>query len=169
MSDLLSEFKAESLSLIDQMVVLLESCEAGTGTHAEVEQFGLFADRIMGMAKQLLISQRIRPRDLNLISQFSQLCKILGYKSAQLGLHDGLWPIAIGVLLDSSEELKRLIQGLHQDTAPEVGAPTAPLLTRLEWLNDQFAADIDGGVPMSQVQQIFADIKTSEGDERPKR
>ena len=163
MSDIVREFKAESLALIEQMLVLLEICETPQGQPSEIEKFGLFADRIMGSAKQLSFDQSVSSVDLTMIVQLSELCKILGYKSAKLKPQEGLWSVAVGVLLDATDELRRLIAEF-QAKSQLAGGLAAGLIARLKWLNEQFAADIDGGVPMSQVQNLLNHLKSDSND-----
>ena len=161
MSDLLNEFKAESASLIEQMLDLLTDCEAGTLLPNEAQKFGLYADRIMGTVKQLSISQGGGSEALGAIAKFTELCKILGYKCTQLPPNDGLWPVAVAVLLDSTEELKQLIENFEAEREAGAISVTKTLLDRLQWLNEQFADNIQGGVPMSQVQILINTLKPS--------
>jgi hypothetical protein len=147
MSDLMNEFKSESRTLIGQMVEILELCESGAAGPVKLETFGQLADRIMGAAKILEVNLGDQAGQLASVAQFTQLCKLLGYKCAQLSPGSGLWPVSVPLLLDATEELRMLVEGLDEKTGPPVFRRA--LLDRLAWLNEQFGSDIDGGVPVS--------------------
>lgn len=163
----MNEFKSESIELIDQMIGILESCEAGESEPVSMENFGQLADRMMGGARQLDSSLGGGHAHLTSVARFTQLCKLLGYKASQLGSESPLWLLAVGVLLDASGELKILVGGLEESESKAVSAVNAALLDRLQWLNQQFDDNIDGSVPMStgrivdpiQVQALFDQLK----------
>ncbi|MGE0763775.1 MAG: hypothetical protein AB7N80_10900 [Bdellovibrionales bacterium] len=157
MTDLMREFQAESLGLVEQMLELLETCESGSGEPIQLEKFGQYADRIMGASRQLLTQREGDALVLGVVAQLAELCKVLGYKTAQLAAEHGLWPVAVGVLLDANEELRRLI--VEVSGASSKTNVAQALLERLNWLNQQFSASIGGGVPMSQVEQMIDQLK----------
>jgi hypothetical protein len=161
MSDIAAEFKAESASLVMQMIELLEACEETGGDTVRLEKFAMYADRIMGACRQLMSVQSMKSIDLWTIDQLAQLCKLLGYKTSRLMDLKGLSPVAIGILLDASEDLKLWIEGRPSDA-------TTDLLDRLHWLDQQFTSDITGEVPLSQAAGLIDRLKQSLKSSKPK-
>ncbi len=167
MTDLMSEFKSESSDLVNQMTALLEQCEEGAAGPDSMEKFGQLADRIMGAARQLeRISAGVHS-DLTTAAELTQLCKLLGYKSAQLDAKGALWPVAVGVMLDATEELRRLLNGVDMSRPSVASAVENAIIDRLQWLNQQFHKSVDGSVPMSSgrimdqnyIESLFAKLK----------
>lgn len=163
MTDLVNEFKAESVGLIEQMVELLEACEEGRGQAAHLDKFAQFSDRIMGAARQIATKGRPEMMTLLVIGKFAQLCKLLGYKTAQLPVQNELFPVAVGVLLDACGELHEKIKGLGNVVIKSPDKVTKTLLERLSWLNHQFNPDIEGGVPIKLVDDLILDLNSDSG------
>lgn len=167
MADLMNEFKSESEDLVNQMIGILESCESGASGPVAMEDFGQLADRMMGGARQLVSNLGGDHSSLTSVAKFTQLCKLLGYKASQLGPTSALLPVSVGVLLDASEELRTMIVNLKEQDGGGSAVVSTALLERLKWLNEQFGANIDGGVPMSsgriidpnQLNALFDQLK----------
>ncbi len=173
MTDLVDEFKVESLVLVKQMGESLELCETGQGKAGDLEKFAQLADRIMGSAQQIGTIERPDLTVILLISKFAELCKILGYKTSKLPVGQELYRIAVGVLLDAHGELDRLIAGLSSERVDHADQISTTLIERLKWLNLQFSPEIQGGVPISQVEALFENLSDSSdqatiGKVRPK-
>ncbi len=167
MSEFLSEFKSESLELVTQMLEILESCEAGALPPEKLEDFGQYADRIMGAAKMLVSMAGDQTGELGTIGQFTQICKLLGYKGAQIKADTGLWPVTIALLLDVSEELNRLIGMVGAADTNGNSKITSALLDRMQWLNKQFAEGLSGTVRLAgdkavdstQIEKLIQNLK----------
>lgn len=167
MTELLVDFKAESVELATQMLDILEQCEAGTKGPAALEEFGMFSDRIMGAAKTIVLQLPEYEVRLKAISEFTELCKLLGYKTSQLKINSGVWPVALAILLDAAEEIMKMINAITDESAEKNKNLLAKtLLDRLAWLNQQYSSDIQGTVPMrghditdsSEVQDLLTKL-----------
>lgn len=145
MSELLRNFKQETLELVEIMVQKLESAEEGDESSELLSTFAQLSDRIMGGAKQLEMDGY---QGAGRIADLSALLKVLGYKASRLEPFSSLLTVSIGVLLDATGELKNMINQLGEGK-PAEGTWLSSLIDRLEWLDSQFGPEIHGGVPDS--------------------
>jgi len=172
MKELLNEFKSESHDLCKRMISILEDCENNPGQCKRLEEFGQLADRMMGGAKIFIMNVGDDSGRMEVVAAYTELEKLLGYKGAQLPAGSGLLPVVVGLLLDATELLARVVDSLGTEdstAAEELVAKT--FLDRLEWVNSQFDASISGAVPLvhkrldqSQIQKLIETLKRARFD-----
>lgn len=136
---ILSEFQAESKKLLQQMTKILEDCQDKKSPALRLEDYGNLVDRIMGGAKSmaLILSTELHP--LHKISDYAEVCKVVGYKTSQIKDHDAFFEICIALLLDATEVLGELLDKLMTLKSKEVNdLITVKILDRLRWVSGKF-------------------------------
>ncbi len=139
MDELLIDFKTESSDLIHQMMEILETVETDHSQQSSLERYGQFADRIMGGAKSLLMAIDTGHDFITMISNYTELCKAVGYQASQIEDNNEFLNIVIALLLDGTEVLEQLVETVGTSkslTIQEVVTET--FLERLKWVSKQF-------------------------------
>jgi hypothetical protein len=163
MDEILDEFKSESKGLIEEMLGILEEVEDDPSKLARLEDYGLLADRIMGTAKSLSV-QGVGSAEIDRIGTYGELCKLVGYKGAQLVAKPQLASVVVALLLDATEMLDQMNDALDTTSALNINSLLSDtFLDRLRWVSRQFDADLRGTVAVSGAQlaqdQIDAILK----------
>ena len=140
--DILNDFYDESNGLIAELVELLESMESDFSQIERLKEYGNKIDRIMGAAKSIALMAE-PDHGLNLISDYTSLCKLVSYKAAEMKNNPKLYDVTVALLLDATEALKILI--------PQVNIPMEELkkkispnfIERVRWISGQFTKQVD--------------------------
>lgn len=158
MDELLTEFKAESKGLAEDLVNILEEIEGKFSQYKRLEEFGQIVDRIMGGASSL--AHAINVPQLVQISKYSELCKLVGYKGSQNTSDEQLYTIVVAFLLDAVEMLQIMIDNLGDDHAKPIKELVSnTFLDRLRWIDKRFAAGLRVSVAVkSDKEQSQDDI-----------
>lgn len=165
MTEIIAEFKSESLNLLEELNGILDDCEAGGAGPESLKTCGMLADRIMGAAKGLALQVEQGRDSFMMIGELAQLYKLLGYKGAQLENKSELWNVAVGVMLDAISQFKEIIASVDASEPLRGSRLTKAMIDRLYWLDEQFASNISGTVPMSgaqdekQIKELFNKLK----------
>ena len=160
-TEIVRDFLKESKALIEIMTDQLESVEVDITDFKLLAEFGNNVDRIMGGAKSLAM---MYPQNVALtkISDFSALCKAVGYKASNSRNNESLISTSVALLLDAVEALELLLDNL--DASDEELREFIPkeFLERLKWVSDQFEDNISASVDAGNVdksQEITALLK----------
>lgn len=139
MDELLVDFRNESETLVAQMTAILEDVETDFSKIKGLEQYGQIADRIMGGSKSLLMAITDNQAAVKTISNYTELCKAVGYQASQIVENDNLLTIVIALLLDATELLQSLVTNLGTEKQAEIKEIISEtLLARLKWASEQF-------------------------------
>ncbi|MFN3454421.1 MAG: hypothetical protein ACK41T_05620 [Pseudobdellovibrio sp.] len=156
--EILNDFYEESKGLIEELVDLLESMEGDFSQIERLCEYGNKIDRIMGTARSIAL---MAPPDhgLNLISDYTSLCKVVAYKAAEVKSNPKLYEVTVALLLDATEALEVLIPKLElpMDELKKCISPN--FIERVRWVSGQFIkqteapqiASTTGSNPMGQA------------------
>ncbi len=150
--EILSAFVEESNSLALRLGEILEVVEGDLSQSSKLEEYGNLVDRMMGGAQSLSL-QLVNCKPLILIGDISALCKAVSYKAAQVKNNPSLVEISVALLLDATEILEEVLDGISESTADPATSETelkkhfSPhFIERLRWVSSQFSADLRGTV-----------------------
>lgn len=138
--EIVEDFVSESKTLIEEMTDLLEGIEGDFSQVSKLADYGNAVDRIMGGAKNLaLLVSGDHP--LRMISDYTALCKAVGYKASQIKNNEQFYDICVALLLDATETLDTLIDNMDKDA--KVLRETIPgaFIERLRWVSHQFTEE----------------------------
>lgn len=128
LKEIVEEFCNESDELIDLLYSTLDDFEETSNVQA-LEQFGQIIDRIMGAAKSIGAQKT---------GQFSELGKVIGYKSSQTN-DPQLLKITHAVLSDNVNIVETLLKNIRKTQEEKVdGINLDAFGSRLKWLSEKF-------------------------------
>lgn len=143
---ILAEFQTESKKLLNEMKIILEDCGTGAAPALRLEEYGNLVDRIMGGAKSIAVVLTVQVHPIYKVSDYAEVCKVVGYKTSQIKDHDAFFEICIALLLDATEVLEELVLGLRTMDQDDVnGLITQKILDRLKWVSGKFGEDGQAG------------------------
>lgn len=145
---ILDEFLTEAQGLIDNMLETLEGIEGDFSQIQKLQDYANQVDRIMGGAKSLALMVD-KTHALHLISDYTALCKAVGYKASQIKNNPQFYDICVALLLDASETLNLLLKRLDQPADQLKKQFSNTFLERLHWVSDRFSADVSATVSSS--------------------
>lgn len=151
--EIVEDFVSESKILIEEMTDLLESIEGDFSQVSKLAEYGNAVDRVMGGAKNLalLVSE---DHALHMISDYTALCKAVGYKASQIKNNEQFFDICVALLLDATETLDELLDNIYQETKDLRETIPGAFIERLRWVSNQFsgeyAASVGAGAPAEQ-------------------
>lgn len=129
MREIVVDFCNESLELLDEMEECLDNFEDDPSDTSQLEKFGQVVDRIMGAAKSV---------GANEVANFSELGKIIGYKSSQVN-DQALLGVTNAILFDTVDILREMVKNiLDQKTKFLKDINTEAFGSRLRWLSEKF-------------------------------
>jgi len=138
MDEIIEEFKEESSQLVQNLIEILENAEDNPGSSEKLEEYGQKVDRIMGSAKTMVMTSD-EPGEFEMIGQYAELCKSIGYKGSQIQNNESLYNVTVGLLFDATESLEGLINKIGQKSSfSKDEVMSQPFLERLKWLSTQF-------------------------------
>jgi hypothetical protein len=138
MDEILQEFKRESHELVQHLLAILEQAEGDFTKVRSLETYGQIVDRIMGGA-QTLAALDTRLKTVHTIGKYAELCKSIGYKGSQIADNEELYHVTVGLLLDGTEMLDRMVDSLDDHAGKTMDDfVTSHFLERLIWLAAQF-------------------------------
>lgn len=97
MDELVVDFKAESLTLIGEMLAILEAIEGDASKFTQLEQYGQIVDRIMGASKSLAMMDPKLKSMMEPIGKYAELCKEVAYKGSQVPNNEALFNAVVGL------------------------------------------------------------------------
>lgn len=140
-SEIIKDFVIESKTLVEELVVILETVEGDFSKVGQLADYGNGVDRIMGGAKSLAI---MAPPEhaLYMISDYAAVCKAVSYKAAQINNNKQFFDICVGLLLDATETLGELLNQIDKDSTTLKQSIPQAFIERLNWASDQFAVHV---------------------------
>lgn len=137
-ADILNDFYEESNTLIEEMTQLLEDMEGDFSQKENLKVFANKVDRIMGAAASIAMMTD-QDNGLNLVTDYTSLCKVVAYKAADITDNVKLYDVTVALLLDGIEALNVLIQKVSLPAADLKKLISPNFIERLRWISDQFS------------------------------
>lgn len=143
--EIVKDFVNESKTLIEDLIDLLEGIEGDFSQVQKLAEYGNGVDRVMGGAKSLAMSA---PADhaVHLISDYTALCKAVGYKASQIKDNQNLFDVCVATLLDGSETLSTLLDRIDEPLSTLKNSIPQAFIERLRWVSGKFSDDIAASV-----------------------
>lgn len=146
MDEIIEEFKSESHELVQHLLSILEEAEDDFTKVRSLDTYGQIVDRIMGGAKTIAVTDPSLTT-VEAIGKYSELCKAIGYKGSQIKDNVQLYNVTVGVLLDGTEMLDEMLDGMVVGNEKSVDDfMTSHFLERLTWLAGQFGDEYRSSV-----------------------
>jgi hypothetical protein len=162
--ELVRDFKFESKQLTIRLLELLEACEGDFSRVANLEEFGQTVDRIMGGAASLNLLFETPNERITLITNYSELCKAVGYKASQIKDNPQFYDICVALLLDATETLDVMID--MADSEDQMSGLkeliSTTFLERLKWVSNQFGADVRATVGVDSNSSKLGQVDIDE-------
>lgn len=158
--EIVEDFISESKILIEEMVDLLEGMEGDYSQVSKLAEYGNNVDRIMGGAKSLAL---LVPAGhaLHMISDYTALCKAVGYKASQIRDNRQFYDICVALLLDATETLDALVDNIHEDSQVLRQIIPQAFIERLRWVStkfsDEYSMSVDAGASEKKMAQTEID------------
>lgn len=153
--EILKEFQVESKRLVVQALEVLEKAEGDIAQARDLEDYGMYVDRIMGGAKSLAVSIPQPEHIIHKIGDYSALCKAVGYKSSQVWDNETLYDICVAVLADATDILADMIDELLARPGAKVeDFLDQHLIDRLRWLSEQFGSEYRESVDVNKKDRL---------------
>lgn len=144
-NEILKDFLVESKKLVQEAHDLLESVEGDMTQVQRLQDYGNAIDRIMGGAKSIAI---LAPPDhsLHLISDYSALCKAVGYKTSQIIENENFYNTCVALLLDATETLQGLLDNTDKSSTDLKKMFESTFIDRVRWVSEKFSSDFNASV-----------------------
>lgn len=139
--EIIREFVSESKQIVSECLNLLESIEGNYSQVSLLETYGNNIDRIMGGAKTLGLDLS-EESVLSMISDYAAVCKNVGYKAAQIKNNEAFFNVCVGLLIDGSEMLSRLLDKAELPLADVKKTIPEEFIGRVRWALQQFSSDV---------------------------
>ncbi len=140
------EFIEESRNIIKDLNLVLEQAEAGSENARNLATYGQMTERILTRATALAMKMASksagRNNTIEKIADYAAVCKVVGYKTAQIKDNPGFYSTCVALLLDATEVMSEMFNLLEQDQ--EINAKAVISLTlieRLKWVSGKFSSD----------------------------
>ncbi len=163
--EIVEDFVAESKTLIEELIDLLESIEGDFSRVQELANYGNNVDRIMGGAKNLALMATDN-HALPMISDYAALCKAVGYKASQIKDNEQFFNICLALLLDATETLEVLLAHIYDGADVLRSIIPEAFIERLRWVSQQFSDEYSMSVNTGQSEKK---MKQSEIDDLLKK
>ncbi|PIS11545.1 MAG: hypothetical protein COT73_03390 [Bdellovibrio sp. CG10_big_fil_rev_8_21_14_0_10_47_8] len=152
--EILEDFLSESKDLMGKMVSTLEACEGDFSQVKGLEDYGLNVDRIMGAAKSIAMMVPEDPNHLiHKVGDYAAVCKAVGYKASQIRDNVQFYDICVALLLDGTEVLEAMVDGLSNGRNEIKGLFSQTFLERLRWVSSQFGEEYRASVDIHKGQK----------------
>lgn len=139
--EIVREFVSESKQIVTECLNLLESIEGNFSQVTLLETYGNNIDRIMGGAKTLGLDLS-EENVLSMISDYAAVCKNVGYKAAQIKGNEAFFNVCVGLLIDGSEMLSRLLDKAEMPLVEVRKTIPVEFIERVRWALQQFSSDV---------------------------
>lgn len=137
-ADILNDFYQESNTIITESIDLLEEMEGDFSQKENLKVFANKIDRIMGASAS--IAMMAEPdHGLNLVTDYTSLCKMVAYKAAEIQDNTKLYDVTVALLLDAVEALNVLIKKIELPMAELKKVISPNFIERLRWVSEQFS------------------------------
>ena len=137
-ADILNDFYQESNTIITESLELLEEMEGDFSQKENLKVFANKIDRIMGASAS--IAMMAEPdHGLNLVTDYTSLCKVVAYKAAEIQDNAKLYDVTVALLLDAVEALNILIKKIELPMAELKKVISPNFIERLRWISEQFS------------------------------
>lgn len=136
--EILSEFLAESKSLVREAGGILESIEGQPKMYLRLLEYANRVDRIMGAARSLATLAG-PDHALHLLGDYTGLCKAVGTRGAQLASkNEQIFDVTVSFLLDANDLIAELLPRLEEPADVLKEETQGTFADRLRWLSDLY-------------------------------
>lgn len=139
--EIIRDFVNESKQIVTECLNLLEGIEGNYQQVSLLETYGNSIDRIMGGARTLGLDLS-EESVLSMISDYAAVCKNVGYKAAQIKGNEAFFNVCVGLLIDGSEMLSRLLDKAELPLADVKKTIPDEFIGRVRWALQQFSDDV---------------------------
>lgn len=155
--EIIKDFVDESKTLVHDLVVQLETIEGHFAKVGQLADYGNGVDRIMGGAQSLAL---LAPPEhaLHMISDYSAVCKAVGYKASQIHDNEQFFEICVGLLIDATETLLKLLENIDKDSLTIKKLIPQAFIERLHWASNQFSDHVRASVGTNSSQSDISDL-----------
>lgn len=138
--EILKDFINESKNLIKRSSDILDKVEGDMSLAQELDEYGNLVDRIMGGAQSIALA--LPPEHaLHLASNYAALCKVVGYKTAQITNNEQFFNICVALLQDATETLEKILNNLEKHPEDLKKIITDNSIERLRWIAEKFNSE----------------------------
>ncbi len=154
----LQEFTSESEKIIISMLSILNKIRGDASLAGQLEDFGNQVDRIMGAAQSLALAMS-EDHALDIISDYSSICKTTAYRAAKVGDHAAFFNICVALLTDGTKTLQFLIKNIHLPFETLKKSFDSTMIERFRWVSEQAQKDPKslGGLDDGKMSQVDVD------------
>jgi len=107
---ILDDFQAEARRLLVELHEVLKLSRPGFSHRQTMGEFGQKVDRIMGAARTLPLNLSGEFQVLDQVSEYTSICKDLGYRCSQLDDNPQLYETTLQLLTEAIEILDQIFQ-----------------------------------------------------------
>lgn len=143
--DIIQEFVVESKDIVRNCLELLDEVEGHPESALRLEEYGNNIDRIMGGAQTIALDVS-RSHFLNLVSEYAEICKAVGYKTSQIKNDAAFYDVCIALLIDATEMLALMLDKSDLKVSSLKEVIPEEFIGRLNWALGQFKDDVSGTV-----------------------
>lgn len=154
----LHEFVQESEKIIVGLLSILDHVRGKLQSAAKLEDFGNQVDRIMGAAQSLALAMS-EDHALDLISDYSSICKSIAYRAAKLTDNPAFYDICVALLTDGTKALQILIKNMHLPFETLKESVDSTMIERFRWVTEEAQKDPNstGGLEDGKMSQTEVD------------
>lgn len=153
LNEILDDFIKESKSLLEELLNILEKLEEDSSQVVKLEEYGQIADRMMGGAKNIAVNFAEKDLFFEKIIQFTELCKIVGYKASQINDNPQFFNVSVAFLLDATEMLDLMLTNFKKEKRILIKEYLSQtFLDRLKWLSEHFDKNTRSSVAVTNDQ-----------------
>jgi hypothetical protein len=148
---ILREFITETKTLIVEMHRILDNSEGNLTLASGLEMYGQFADRIMGVAKNIALTIEDKNDPFHKMADYTSICKAVGYQTSQITgqENEGFYNLCVALLMDATDVLSQLIELVEKGgSSMELkDIVSATLIDRVRWASSKFSKEFRSSVP----------------------
>ncbi|MBX3040516.1 MAG: hypothetical protein KF789_07420 [Bdellovibrionaceae bacterium] len=160
--EILSEFLAESKSLVSEAGGILEAIEGEPKLSLRLLEYANRVDRIMGAARSLATLAG-PDHALHLLGDYTGLCKAVGTRGAQLASkNEQIFDVTVSFLLDANDFISELLPRLDEPASVLKKEMQGTFVDRLRWLADLYRAAPEekkagpaGGLGQGEIDELL--------------
>lgn len=161
--ELLEGFFSESVTLVSEMNALLDEVEDNFSKVEMLADYGNKVDRIMGAAKSLcLLVSGDHP--LFMISDYTALCKAVGYQASQIKNNQHFFDICVALLMDATDMLSELLGNLDKEGKELRESIPQAFIERLRWVSNQFSKTVSVSVGITTQEDVSSKMQQDDID-----
>ena len=155
-SNMISKFKNESKSVLNEVMPLLEELEGDFSQVGRLADCGQRVDRIMGGARTLAMGIDDN-KGLMILGNYGELCKSVCYRGSRITDNETFYDVVVALLLDAFEMMERMSEEVcTEEEKLWDDLFTDNFLDRLRWVAEQFDSNSNSGIEDREDSEVMA-------------